>query len=200
MKIVFVSTECAPYSKTGGLGDVDDPAVRAQAERKHPQRRRNVRPEWQDYFRRADGSTVELPKVQVDIGEALRSLRRRKGAGISGVRNEHLRALTREFPDNPAATRGEVEYGGFAALLVNAELPPFFYSLLAINRLVMPLKKQPAPGATPDDYDALARPEHRGRVLFCGEHTSRKYPATMHGALLSGEREAKRVLGDLGRG
>ena len=56
------------------------------------------------------------------------------------------------------------------------------------------------PGATPDDYDALARPEHRGRVLFCGEHTSRKYPATMHGALLSGEREAKRVLGDLGRG
>ncbi|CAH0369875.1 unnamed protein product [Pelagomonas calceolata] len=56
------------------------------------------------------------------------------------------------------------------------------------------------PGATPEDYDALARPEHRGRVLFCGEHTSRKYPATMHGALLSGEREAKRVLGDLGRG
>ena len=56
------------------------------------------------------------------------------------------------------------------------------------------------PGATPDDYDALARPEHRGRVLFCGEHTSRKYPATMHGALLSGEREAKRVIGDLGRG
>ena len=53
------------------------------------------------------------------------------------------------------------------------------------------------PGATPDDYDALARPEHRGRVLFCGEHTSRKYPATMHGALLSGEREAKRVLADL---
>jgi monoamine oxidase len=53
------------------------------------------------------------------------------------------------------------------------------------------------PGATPDDYDALARPEHRGRVLFCGEHTSRKYPATMHGALLSGEREAKRILGDL---
>jgi len=52
------------------------------------------------------------------------------------------------------------------------------------------------PGATPDDYDALARPEHRGRVLFCGEHTSRKYPATMHGALLSGEREAKRIHAD----
>ena len=52
------------------------------------------------------------------------------------------------------------------------------------------------PGATPDDFDSLARPEHRGRVLFCGEHTSRKYPATMHGALLSGVREAKRIHAD----
>ena len=40
----------------------------------------------------------------------------------------------------------------------------------------------------------LARAEWRGRLGFAGEHTSRNYPATMHGAILSGEREAKRIL------
>ncbi|CAF4270899.1 unnamed protein product [Rotaria socialis] len=49
-----------------------------------------------------------------------------------------------------------------------------------------------------DDYDILARPvEYPGdkipRVYFAGEHTNRNYPATVHGALLSGLREARRV-------
>mmetsp|Transcript_16717 Transcript_16717/g.57201 ORF Transcript_16717/g.57201 Transcript_16717/m.57201 type:complete len:145 (+) Transcript_16717:1188-1622(+) len=52
------------------------------------------------------------------------------------------------------------------------------------------------PGSTPADYDSLAKPEWSGRLGFCGEHTSRKYPNTMHGALLSGDREAKRVLSE----
>lgn len=42
--------------------------------------------------------------------------------------------------------------------------------------------------------DALAEPLH-GNVLFAGEATSRGYFATVHGALLSGRREASRVLG-----
>ncbi|CAI7930598.1 unnamed protein product [Closterium sp. NIES-54] len=42
------------------------------------------------------------------------------------------------------------------------------------------------------DYDVMALPE--GRVLFAGEHTIWQYQATVHGALLSGVREAKRVL------
>ena len=44
--------------------------------------------------------------------------------------------------------------GGFNGLLlatlVNAEVPSYFYALLAINRLVMPVKKRPADGAIPD--------------------------------------------------
>ena len=133
-----------------GLGDFGDPAVRAQAERKHPQRRRDVRPEWRDYLRHRDANAPGPARVEVDISEALRSLRRRKGAGVSGLRNEHLSALARDFPENPDAARGELEYADFASRLANAELPPYFYALLAINRLVMPVKKRPADGATPD--------------------------------------------------
>jgi monoamine oxidase len=48
--------------------------------------------------------------------------------------------------------------------------------------------------ATADDYDTLAA--HIGKKLFfAGEHTHRKFPASVHGAFLSGERAAKEVLG-----
>ena len=66
------------------------------------------------------------------------------------MRNEHVRALAREFELNPAAARGAARYAELAELLANAESPPWFYSLLAINRLVMPYKKTPAPGEVPD--------------------------------------------------
>jgi lysine-specific histone demethylase 1 len=50
-----------------------------------------------------------------------------------------------------------------------------------------------APGGLgPADYDALAEPVG-GRVFFAGEATTHKWPATMHGAFLSGLREAARV-------
>lgn len=54
-----------------------------------------------------------------------------------------------------------------------------------------------APGAGPDDIAALAEPlEVGGRpaVLFCGEATHAEYFGTTHGALISGEREAARLL------
>uniref|UniRef100_A0A914BWE4 SWIRM domain-containing protein n=1 Tax=Acrobeloides nanus TaxID=290746 RepID=A0A914BWE4_9BILA len=51
--------------------------------------------------------------------------------------------------------------------------------------------------ACAEDYDRLADPicDENGvpRVLFAGEHTHRHYPATVHGAMLSGIREAARV-------
>ncbi len=47
-------------------------------------------------------------------------------------------------------------------------------------------------GASPEDYDALAEPAG-GRLFFAGEATHRRYPATMHGAYLSGLREARRI-------
>lgn len=47
-------------------------------------------------------------------------------------------------------------------------------------------------GASGDDYEALAKPAST-RLFFAGEATHSKYPATTHGAYLSGIREADRI-------
>lgn len=47
------------------------------------------------------------------------------------------------------------------------------------------------------DFDTLSSPlpsEADPRLLFCGEATNRAYFGTMHGARLSGLREARRIL------
>jgi monoamine oxidase len=47
-------------------------------------------------------------------------------------------------------------------------------------------------GASLDMCRELARPQ--GRLCFAGEHTSHDYPATVHGAYLSGQRAARSVI------
>ncbi len=47
-------------------------------------------------------------------------------------------------------------------------------------------------GASGDDYKAMAQPV-ADRLFFAGEATTREYPSTVHGAFLSGQREAERI-------
>lgn len=49
-------------------------------------------------------------------------------------------------------------------------------------------------GSSGDDYDILSESIGDGRVFFAGEATSKQYPATMHGAFMSGMREAANIL------
>lgn len=47
--------------------------------------------------------------------------------------------------------------------------------------------------ASLDDFDALAEPVYDGRLMFCGEHTMKEHIASVHGPVLSGLREARRL-------
>ena len=49
------------------------------------------------------------------------------------------------------------------------------------------------PGASFSDYRTLAQPIE-GKVFFAGEATHARYPGTLHGAYLSGERVAKEIM------
>ena len=81
-------------------------------------------------------------------------IRRRAGCGVSGRRNEFLRALVGDFGD-VTADRAMPAYGRFAGAVARAELPPWFYHAFAISGLMPLIKAQQTPeeiaaGVTPD--------------------------------------------------
>ena len=128
------------------------PGVVDQLRRKHPPRRTPMPAELPGVFSR----------ITVSLTETFRKLRRRRGTGPSGMRNEYLRALAAHF-DDPRASQVMPRYDAFATSLANAELPSWFYLLYGSSRLV-PLVKAAArePGGDPD-----ARPVAVGEAGLC---------------------------------
>ena len=51
----------------------------------------------------------------------------------------------------------------------------------------------PTNGSTSADFDTLAN-EVNNKIFFAGEHTEREYRGTVHGAYLSGIREADKII------
>jgi len=47
--------------------------------------------------------------------------------------------------------------------------------------------------ATLEDFDTLAEPIYDGRVMFCGEHCVKEHNASVHGPVISGLKEARRL-------
>ena len=80
-----------------GLGDLPDPFVVRQLEEKHPLRRtENELPSDLSAFADEDRP---LQRLVVRLKEPMRKLRRMRGTGITGYRNEYLKALSEEFED-----------------------------------------------------------------------------------------------------
>jgi monoamine oxidase len=51
----------------------------------------------------------------------------------------------------------------------------------------------PTNGSTSEDFNTLAN-EVNNKVFFAGEHTEKEYRGTVHGAYLSGIREAEKII------
>ena len=125
-----------------GIASVDE-GVLDQLRRKHVDRLAPV------------PATIEgdFTRLRVHLTEHFRTLPRSAGAGPTGCRNEYLMAFTAQFDDAVARSVMDL-YDSFATLLVNADLPRWFYVVWGATRLV-PLRKT-ASERVDDLADAVA--------------------------------------------
>ena len=105
-----------------GLGDLTDERVVRQLEAKHPSRKQALPENFLDDL----GDCV---RVSINLREVLRELPRHAGCGVSGFRNEYLRALTQDFANERAASAIPL-LEQFAERYANAELLDWFYKAL----------------------------------------------------------------------
>lgn len=114
----------------------------------------------------------------------------RKRKALSTISaNFRFRDVTNKVPTPTAGSTAEAEVKKIpnpsAALVTRWRTDPFSrgsYSYLA-------------KGSVPEDRDILAKP-YGGRLFFAGEAINRDFPATVHGALLSGQQVADKVISE----
>jgi len=105
-----------------------------------------------------------------------RSARKAEAQGDEELRQSAMRLLRRAFPGKELPDPVAFHVTRWAS----DEFSRGSYSFVSV-------------GASGDDYDSLAGPIG-SRLLFAGEHTCKEHPDTVGGAMLSGIREAVRLL------
>ena len=143
---------------TNGLGNLSKPEIVEQMRRKHPRREHAVPslaalaalgPDASAGDQSVPGMSAFGPRLSVRLQDPMRRLRRLRGTGITGFRNEYLRALSEKFVDTRAASVVP-SLQWFAERYLNAEFPPWFYKAMATVEVCAPIKKVPDVGEVPD--------------------------------------------------
>ena len=76
---------------SSGFADAGDPRVQEQLRAKHPRRKEEMPSRLAD--------VGQFPRVALDLEPMLRNLRGHAGTGVSGYKNEYLRAFATDFAD-----------------------------------------------------------------------------------------------------
>ncbi|PJF30810.1 MAG: monoamine oxidase [Candidatus Thermofonsia Clade 1 bacterium] len=111
---------------------------------------------------------------------------------VALARGDHARSLERLAPEQAAARAFQTLQRAFGRAIPEPEA--FAVTAWHSDPFARGAYSHVPPNARHADYDILARPV-QNRLFFAGEGTLSDYPATVHGALISGEREAKRIVG-----
>ena len=122
--------------------------------------------------------------TQISLRGVYRNLRRRRGAGVTGGRNEYLRALAISH-DDPRADSAIAEHERFAlrgAGVRWAHLIPAWFFLVWSSCYLTPLRRKPKPGRTPAETPprpiAVSEPTQRAfatALTKAGTETYKEY-------------------------
>jgi len=123
--------------------------VLSQMRRKHPPRQHSVPQQLP-----GPAAPAVAP---MELTETFRALRRRAGTGVSGRRNEYLRALVGQFND-ARADEVMARYSNFATAAMNVTFPPWFYSAWGISGLMPLIKSRLSPEQLRQGEQPDARP------------------------------------------
>lgn len=131
-----------------GIAGITEDILRQMA-RKHPPRQHSVPQQLP-----GPAAPAVAP---MELTETFRGLRRRAGTGVSGRRNEYLRALVGQFND-ARADEVMARYSTFATAAMNVTFPPWFYSAWGISGLMPLVKSRLSPEQLRQGVQPDARP------------------------------------------